>query len=88
MKNCTPSGESWHGYRTRRGIVLYIAAESAISVIERAKPFLKDGAAPFLVLDDRVDLFGAPEDIDALAALVGSIGAGAGEPVALIVIDT
>lgn len=90
LASAVVSGESWHGYRTRRGIVLYIAAESAISVIERAKPFLKEDAASFLVLDDRVDLFGAPEDIDALAALVESIGAGAGagEPVALIVIDT
>lgn len=88
LASAVVSGEDWHGHATRRGSVLYVAAESAISIIERAKPLLADGAAPFHVLDDRLDLFDAPADIEALAALAQALEAQSGEPVALIVIDT
>lgn len=88
LASAVVSGSDWHGYATRRGAALYVAAESAISIIERAKPLLAEGAAPFHVLDDRLDLFDAPADIEALAALTHSLEARSGEPVALIVIDT
>jgi len=40
LASAVVSGRDWHGYSTRRGSVLYVAAESAISIIERAKPLL------------------------------------------------
>lgn len=45
LASAVVSGRDWHGYATRRGSVLYVAAESAISIIERAKPLLADDAA-------------------------------------------
>jgi hypothetical protein len=88
LASAVVSGMDWHGYATRRGSVIYVAAESAISIVERAKPLLAAGAAPFHVLDDRLDLFDAAADIEALAALTQALEAKSGEPVALIVVDT
>lgn len=85
LASAVVSGKDWRGHATRRSSVLYVAAESAISIIERAKPLLADGAAPFHVLDDHLDLFDAPADIEALAALAQALEAQSG---ALIVIDT
>jgi hypothetical protein len=84
---CT--GQDWHGHKTNQGCVLYLAAESPRSILERAHCVIPANSAPFLVVGARVDLM-KPEEIDvsAIAALIDLIEARYFTPVLLTVFDT
>lgn len=87
------AGVRWHGRRTRKGIVLYVAAESARPYIEnrcaalkRERPEYADAEVLFVPL--ALDLLHAAKgDVEAVIAAAQKIAREHGE-VALIVIDT
>ena len=69
--------------------MLYLAAESPRSVIERANAVIPADSAPFLVVGARVDLM-RPEaiDVDGIAAPIREIEARYLTPVRLMMFDT
>lgn len=86
------AGERWHGRRTRKGIVLYVAAESARAYIENRFAALKAerpelAAADVLVVPLALDLLhGAKGDVSRVLETVRKLQQGG--DVVLIVIDT
>jgi hypothetical protein len=93
MSCCIGAGRRWHGRRTRKGIVLYVAAESARAYIENRfaalkaeRPELSD--AEVLVVPLALDLLHAPKgDVERVVETVRALERERGE-VVLIVIDT
>lgn len=81
------TGACWHGRRTRGGLVLYIAAESAVSIVERAHGLLGESARKVSLLSMRPNLLD-PMDVKAIIALARQLGEECGEPVVMIVFDT
>ncbi|CUA90868.1 AAA domain [Chelatococcus sambhunathii] len=87
-------GVPFFGRRVERGLVIYIAAESARGVRKRLKAYRQyhgipaDEAIPFVVLTKPVDLFRNDDDMVALIDEVRAIAAMFDLPLALIVIDT
>lgn len=83
------NGEWWHGHRATRGAVVYYAAESPISVIERSKHLVDhDGAAELFVVERAPDLRDEAEILSALEGVIAEASRQAGEPVRLVVFDT
>jgi putative DNA primase/helicase len=85
-------GASWRGRYTRRGLVIYVAGESAESVRNRvtayriANPDIP-GGLPFVVIPVAVDFL----DYEAITALIATIKAAeseCGEKATLVCIDT
>lgn len=81
------TGAQWHGRRTRGGAVLYVAAESGISVVERAHGLLGDDGRKVFLLEERPSLL-SDIDVDAIIDLANHCAGECGEPVAMIVFDT
>lgn len=68
-------GEPWFGNRTRKGLVVYQAGESAkgvrdkrIPAYERHHGLWNDVSLPFVLLTLPIDLYGSDTDVDALIA--------------------
>jgi hypothetical protein len=84
------AGQPWRGIRTRKGLVVYIAAEGGhgfrnrLAAAKQRYPWAK--GAPFLTIFDAVNLLNG--DADAIVAAVKSAEAEAGEPAAVVVLDT
>jgi len=81
------TGAQWHGRRTRGGAVLYVAAESGISVVERAHGLLGEDGRKVFLLEMRPDLL-SDIDVEAIIDLAEDCGEECGEPVVMIVFDT
>ncbi len=85
MALCVATGKPWHGFKVKRGAVVYIAAEGAAGIKKRARAWLDyhDEATPenFLVLDVPVQI----ADEATRAAFIAEVLAL--EP-ALIILDT
>jgi len=90
---CVGAGVNWRGRKTKRGIVLYVVAESSrpyianrITALKRERPELADAA--LLVVPLALDLLHAQAgDVDRIIKTAEVLAAGDGE-VVLIVIDT
>jgi RecA-family ATPase len=85
-------GDPWRGRRTRRGLVLYVAGESADSVNERVAAYRKEhpdvaGGLPFTVIREAVDLLDE-ESVQKLIRTISFAESECGEKATLIVIDT
>jgi hypothetical protein len=84
------AGQPWRGIRTRRGLVVYVASEGGhgfrnrLAAAKQRYPWAK--GAPFLAIFDAVNLLNG--DADAIVAAVKSAEAEAGEPAAVVVLDT
>lgn len=93
LSACVGSGVVWRGRRTKRGIVLYVVAESSrpyienrLTALKRERPELADAALVIVPL--ALDLLHAQAgDVDRVIETAKVLAAGEGE-VALIVIDT
>jgi hypothetical protein len=83
-------GQPWRGIRTRKGLVVYIAAEGGHGFRNRlaaaTQPYPWAKGAPFLAIFDAVNLLNG--DADALVRAVKLAEADAGEPAAVVVLDT
>ena len=85
-------GIPWHGRETTKGAVLYVATEGAQAA--RVKAYrqhyrLERQSIPFAVIEDGANLCdGGSGDTAAIAQAGNELAAAAGEPLALIVIDT
>ena len=85
-------GAPWRGRQTRRGLVIYVAGESAGSVRNRVAAYRAanpdiSGGLPFAIIPVAVDFL----DRDAITVLIATIKAAeseCGEKVALICVDT
>lgn len=87
MAMCVATGSAWHGKATRRGLVVYLAAEGSHGLGRRAigwrKTRGKDLPAPlFKLIPHSVAL--TSDDLEAMVAAILALGA---KP-ALIIIDT
>ena len=85
------AGKPWHGRRTRKGIVLYVAAESSRPYIENRFAALKAekpelGDAEVMVIPAALNLLNGP-DVDRVIETAKVLERGVGE-VVLIAIDT
>jgi len=85
-------GIPWRGRQTQRGLVIYIAGESAASVRNRVAAYRAanpdvSGGLPFAIVPVAVD-FLDPEAITVLINTIRAAESEVGEKVALVVIDT
>jgi KaiC/GvpD/RAD55 family RecA-like ATPase len=86
------AGKPWRGRRTKRGLVIYVAGEGAISVKLRVAAYRKEHpeanpGLPFCIIPQAVN-FLDPESVDKLIATIRALESEAGEKAALVVIDT
>lgn len=85
-------GIAWRGKYTRKGLVIYVAGEGANSVKNRVVAYRKtrpyvSGSSPFAILPTVVD-FMAEECVEKLSVTIAEAVRKAGEPAALVVVDT
>ncbi|MBK8690280.1 MAG: AAA family ATPase [Betaproteobacteria bacterium] len=93
LAGCIGTGIDWHGHRTRRGAVLYVAAESSrvyienrVAALKQHRPELADAAV--VVLPIGLDLLHAEAgDVDVVIGALARLEAEHGE-FAVVVIDT
>jgi len=87
-------GRDFFGHKTRQGGVIYQAGESATGLRRRRIPAYRqhhevnDPTLPFVLLENQIDLFGNPEQIDALVQECLAWRDTFDVPLDLIVIDT
>jgi hypothetical protein len=85
-------GRGWNGLRTRRGAVVYVAAEGQKGLRNRIVAFKRHhgltGPIPLALIPAPIDLYESAADRHGLCAAVREASARYGEPPALIVIDT
>lgn len=84
-------GAPWRGRRTKRGLVVYVAGEGALSVQARLAAYRLTypdlGGLPFALVTAGVDLLSA-ESTEALLATIRAAESECGESLALLCIDT
>lgn len=89
---CIASGLPWLGCQVERGLVIYIACESAVSIRRRyvahCKHFGLEEVSGFGIVPTTISLMDPSADIDAVISLVKEQMFAMGEAVQLIVIDT
>lgn len=85
-------GVPFLGKETRKGAVIYQAGEGGKGLLKRMKAYRQEhrvaGTLPFVLLPDRVNLFGPDGDVQAFIEECLAQKAYLPEPLALIVIDT
>lgn len=85
-------GWDWNGLRTRRGVVVYVAAEGQKGLRNRIVAFKRHygitGPIPLALVPTPIDLYDSAADRAALCDAVRAAAARYGENPALIVIDT
>jgi KaiC/GvpD/RAD55 family RecA-like ATPase len=85
-------GRDWNGLRTRRGVVVYVAAEGQQGLRNRIVAFKRHhaltGAIPLALITTPVDLYDSAPDREALCNAVTKAAERYGAAPALIVIDT
>ena len=89
---CIASGRPWLGCEVDRGLVIYVACESAMSIRRRyvahCQHFGLDNVTGFGIVPATVNLMDPSADVDKLVDLILAQIPAHGEPVQLIVIDT
>lgn len=93
MGLCVASGRPWHGKKTRKGLVVYVASEGGRSIVNRVRAhrerFLKDERdVPFAVVPVPVNLLDQDGNVEPLIALIRRLEEQTGLPCELVVIDT
>jgi len=86
------AGKLWRGRKTKKGLVVYVAAEGAASVQLRVTAYRKaypdvDPRIPFCILPQAVDFLDT-ECVDRLITTIRVLESEVGERTALVVIDT
>ncbi|WP_341632087.1 AAA family ATPase [Sphingomonas agri] len=85
-------GWNWNGLRTRRGVVVYVAAEGQKGLRNRIVAFKRHyglaGPIPLALIPTPIDLYNSAADQAALCDAVRAAAARYEEPPALIVVDT
>jgi RecA-family ATPase len=85
------ASEPFAGRRTRRGIVVHVAAERPDSILNRAATLIRlrgrDDAAPYLIYAGRIDL-SDPSSVQRLLGWIADATANFEDEVRLIIIDT
>lgn len=89
------TGTAWHGRKTRKGPVVYVAAEGGRGIFKRLAAlkhhFKPDDETQFFVVPCPVDLLngsGLQSDTARLIALIREVEAACGAQIELLVIDT
>jgi hypothetical protein len=86
------AGKPWHGRRTKRGLVVYVAGEGAASVRSRVAAFRREHAdveagIPFCIVPQPVDFLSAAS-VDTLIGTIRAAEVECREKAVLVVIDT
>jgi hypothetical protein len=88
---CVSLGEPWLGRRTKRGAVLYVAAEGAWSIRGRLAAYRKHHGQPvgtFGLIPCALSLVDPSADVEELIRLIRDEAAKLPEPVSLVIVDT
>lgn len=92
MAFCIAAGLAWAGRKTRKGAVVYVAAEGGAGIYKRLEALRREhpeaGDIPLYIVRLPVDLLHGRVHVDLLAKLCKEAAALAGLPVELIVVDT
>jgi len=92
MALAVAAGKPWRGRKTKKGLVVYVAGEGAVSVQLRVAAYRKahpeiPAGIPFCVLPQAVD-FLDPESVERLIGTIRGLESEAGERTVQVIIDT
>ena len=93
MGLCVAASRSWHGKKTTKGLVVYVASEGGGSITNRivayAERYMKEGPdVSFFVLPQPVNLLDQDGDVAPLIAAIGNLEEATGLSCVLVEIDT
>jgi hypothetical protein len=85
------AGLDWHGRKTRKGLVAYIAAEGGRGILKRVAALKKKYEVEdvaLAIIPCPINLLNSKPDLDALVALIREAEAYYGEACQMVVVDT